>query len=105
MPVFGQKQIIKSVFFFTHPQSPANCNRHSTADIYALYFVVLDISSHQFSSWLKTLHVVSCTDFHIYWFMHVSLDLLHLQEAVQGLGLHPHRAVLQPVVQVQVINS
>ena len=36
--------------------------------------------------------------------MHVSLDFLHLQEAVHGLGFHPHHAMLQPIVQVCVVN-
>ena len=38
-------------------------------------------------------------------FIQVSLEFLHLQDAVHGLGLQPHRAVLHPVVQAQVISS
>ena len=38
------------------------------------------------------------------WCVHVSLDVLHLQEAVHGLGYHPHHAMLQPILQVYVVN-
>ena len=39
-----------------------------------------------------------------YWCLHVSLDFLHLQEAVHGFGFHPHHAMLQTIVQVHVVN-
>ena len=37
--------------------------------------------------------------------MHAPLDFLHLQEAVHGLGFHPHDVMLQPVVLVYVVGS
>ena len=39
-----------------------------------------------------------------YWCMHVSLDFLHSQEAVRGLGFLPHHVMLQPKVKVHVVN-
>ena len=32
------------------------------------------------------------------------MDFLHLQEAVHGLGFHPHHAMLQQIIQVHVVN-
>ena len=40
-----------------------------------------------------------------YWCLHVSLDFLHLQIAVHGLGFHSHHAMLQPIIQVHVVIS
>ena len=39
-----------------------------------------------------------------YWCMHVSLDFLHLQEAVHGLGFLPHHVMLPRKVTVHVVN-
>ena len=39
-----------------------------------------------------------------YWCMHVSLDFLHLQKAVHGVGFLPHRAMLPTKVKVHVVN-
>ena len=39
-----------------------------------------------------------------YWCMHVSLDFLHLQEAVQGLCFLPHHVLLPRKVKVHVVN-
>ena len=38
-----------------------------------------------------------------YWCMHV-IGFLHLQEAVHEFGFHPHHAMLQPIIQVHVVN-
>ena len=40
----------------------------------------------------------------IYWCMHVSLDFLHLQEAVHGLGFFPHHVMFATKVKVNVVN-
>ena len=39
-----------------------------------------------------------------YWCRHVALDFLCLQEAVHGLGIDPHHAMLQPIIQGHVVN-
>ena len=36
--------------------------------------------------------------------MYVSFDSLHIQEAAHELGFRPHHAVLQPIVQVHMVN-
>ena len=68
-----------------------------TVDRYTIHYFVLE---YQQSKYKKRRQVSSEN----YWCMHVSLDFLYLQEAVHGLGFHPHHAMIQLIIQVHVVN-